>query len=147
MPSAPTSDSLLMRILKSVFYRKATGKAGRYVRNTDSLLGLLKEVMAKTKNLKGDTYDTLRDKVSLLVRLTKAYTSGQYRVIPWKSLTLIVTVLVYFLSPIDLIPDLLPVVGLTDDVALLVWLFNTINDDLEAFREWDKQRNTIVLEP
>lgn len=146
MPSASTSDNIVVRILKSIFFKNATSKAGRYARNTSSLLQLLKDTLAKSNSLKGAGYDALREKVGLLTRFLKAYVSGNYRTIPWKTLTRIIAVLLYFLSPIDLIPDLLPVVGLTDDIALIVWLFNAISDDLESFRQWESQQNTVSID-
>ncbi|MFM2034404.1 MAG: hypothetical protein RJA32_1039, partial [Pseudomonadota bacterium] len=36
-------------------------------------------------------------------------------------------------------------IGLTDDVALILWLFNAIGDDLEAFRVWERKQNTIEI--
>ncbi|WP_298352953.1 YkvA family protein [Runella sp.] len=146
MPSASTSDNILMRVLKSVFFKSATGKASRYARNTGSLMQLLRDVLNKTNALKGAGYDAFREKIALLARLLKAYVKGEYRTVPWKTLTRIIAVLVYFLSPIDVIPDLLPVIGFTDDIALVVWLFNAIADDLNAFRQWDTERNTVSID-
>ncbi len=146
MPSASTTDNIIVRVLKSVFFEKATGKAGRYAKNSNSLLQLLKNVLSKTNSLKGAGLEGLKERVGLLTKLLRAYAKGQYRTIPWKTLTRIIAVLVYFLSPIDVIPDLLPVVGLTDDVALVMWLFSAISEDLEAFKEWDKKQNTIPIE-
>ncbi|RDB04011.1 YkvA family protein [Runella aurantiaca] len=146
MPSGSTTDNILVRVLKSVFFKTATGKAGRYARNTGSLLQLLRDVLNKTNALKGAGYEALREKVGVLTRLLKAYATGDYRIVPWKTLTRIIAVLIYFLSPIDFIPDILPVVGFTDDIALIVWLFNAIGTDLNDFREWESKRNTISID-
>jgi uncharacterized membrane protein YkvA (DUF1232 family) len=145
MPTTANTESLVSRILRSVFFKSATGKAGRYAQNAGSLLGLLKKVLSKTSSLRGEAYQELRHNVSVLVRMVRMYATGEYRAIPWKTITRIVAVLVYFLSPIDVIPDLLPVVGLTDDVALIVWLLNAIQEDLAAFNEWDKNRNVVPI--
>ncbi|TAE42182.1 MAG: DUF1232 domain-containing protein [Runella slithyformis] len=137
---------MISRILNSVFFKNATDKATRYAKNSSSLLGLLKNVLSKTSSLRGEMYDNLRGNVNTLVRMLRMYATGDYRAIPWKTVTRIVAVLVYFLSPIDVIPDLLPVIGLTDDVALIVWLINAIQDDLTAFNEWDKKRNVVPID-
>ena len=46
--------------------------------------------------------------------------------VPWYAKALAVTVAAYALSPIDLIPDFIPVVGLLDDIIIVphvvVWL-------------------------
>jgi uncharacterized membrane protein YkvA (DUF1232 family) len=146
MPSASTTDNILVRVLKSVFFKSATGKASRYARNTGSLLQLLRDVLSKSNALKGAGYEALREKIGVLTRLLKSYATGDYKTVPWKTLTRIIAVLIYFLSPIDFIPDILPVVGFTDDIALVLWLFNAIGDDLEAFRQWEAKRNTVAID-
>lgn len=146
MPSASTTDNILVRVLKSVFFKSATGKASRYARNTGSLLQLLRDVLSKSNALKGAGYEALREKIGVLTRLLKSYATGDYKAVPWKTLTRIIAVLIYFLSPIDFIPDILPVVGFTDDIALVLWLFNAIGDDLEAFRQWEAKRNTVSID-
>lgn len=42
----------------------------------------------------------------------------------------------YFLSPVDAIPDFIPVFGMLDDIAVLAWLMKTLDDELNAFRTW-----------
>jgi uncharacterized membrane protein YkvA (DUF1232 family) len=137
------NESLISRILSSIFFRQATGKAGRYAKNSKSLFELLQGVLRKSRSL--DDKDGILDKINLLVRMVKSFATGTYKQVPWKSITRIIAVLIYFLSPIDLIPDLLPIVGMADDIALVLWLFNAVGDDLEAFRQWEKERNTIQI--
>jgi len=49
--------------------------------------------------------------------------------------------LMYFLSPIDAIPDFIPVFGMLDDIAVLAWVMKTLDGELSAFRAWrDAQR-------
>ena len=140
------NESLIAKILKSVFFKKATGKAGRYASNTSRLVELVSEVAGKLKHVgfKGNLAE-FQGSVRLLIRMVKAYSSGAYRTLPWKSLVSIVAVLIYFVSPIDLIPDFLPVIGITDDVALVLWLIKTLGDDIAKFSEWEKNEKTINI--
>jgi len=55
-----------------------------------------------------------------------------------------VAVLIYFLSPIDVIPDFIPVIGLLDDVALVAWFTSTLKEQLDKFAEWEKTRPVVV---
>lgn len=51
--------------------------------------------------------------------------AGKHRLAPWYAKALGVFVVAYALSPIDLIPDFIPVLGYLDDVLLLpglIWL-------------------------
>lgn len=79
-----------------------------------------------------------KEKINILLRMLKAYIRGDYRRIPWKTLTLITAGLIYFVNPFDLIPDFIPISGFVDDVALILWIFNTAAKDIEVFEEWEK---------
>ncbi|MEO6684399.1 MAG: YkvA family protein, partial [Dyadobacter sp.] len=110
------------------------------------LFELAGEVVGKLKHVgfKGNLSE-FQSSVQLLVRMVKAYSSGAYKNLPWKSLVSIVAVLIYFVSPIDLIPDFLPVIGITDDIALVLWLIRTLGEDIRKFSEWEKNEKTINI--
>lgn len=139
-------ESLISKILRSVFFKKAQGEAGRFASNSNNLMDLAKQVLRKLQSggFKGNMAE-FSGNVQLLLRMVKAYASGNYKVLPWKSLVSIVAVLIYFVSPIDLIPDFLPVIGITDDIALVVWLMKTIGEDINKFSEWEKNEKTINI--
>ncbi|WP_221394370.1 YkvA family protein [Dyadobacter sp. NIV53] len=140
------NDSLITKILKSVFFKNAKGKAGRYAGNATRLMELAQQVMGKlnTVGFKGNMAE-FQSNVQLLIRMVKAYASGEYKGLPWKSLVSIVAVLIYFISPIDIIPDFLPLIGITDDIALVIWLIKTLGSDVNKFSEWEKQEKTINI--
>ena len=53
-----------------------------------------------------------------------------------QALVAVVAGLLYFLSPIDAIPDWLPGIGFIDDLAVLGWVMRKWSAELEAFRVW-----------
>jgi uncharacterized membrane protein YkvA (DUF1232 family) len=57
-----------------------------------------------------------------------------------KPIALAIAALIYFLSPIDLIPDPLPVVSYIDDVAVIGFVVASIYTDLNNFRGWKESR-------
>ena len=79
-----------------------------------------------------------------LFRMIKSAAAGDYTGIPTSTVVGAVAVTIYFLSPIDLIPDFIPVLGLLDDVALVAWFSTTIKDEMDKFAEWEKTRPTLV---
>ncbi len=135
-----SNKDLITKVLKSIFFKSATGKAGKIAGNSFLILDLLKKALTKaTANNKGKgILEIILGKVTLLGRLVKAYVKGDYRELPTGTLLKILAALIYFVSPIDLIPDFLPGIGLTDDLALIGWVVNGITDDLEKFEEWEK---------
>lgn len=137
---------MITQILKSVFFKNAKGKADRYARNSGRLFKLVKDSASKLQQVGfRENLSEFQIHVQLLVRMIRAYAAGEYRGLPWKSLLSVIAVLIYFVSPIDLIPDFLPFIGITDDVALVVWLIKTFGDDIRKFGEWEKKEKTISI--
>ena len=48
----------------------------------------------------------------------------------WEHKGIIIGTLGYFILPVDLIPDLLPAIGFTDDIAALTACLKTIHDNI-----------------
>ncbi|WP_435354611.1 YkvA family protein [Emticicia sp. SJ17W-69] len=136
--SSNTKD-LLTKILESTFYKIALRKAPRIAKNANGLLKLLRNALQKTQKMGvGGVFDVIREKVTLLGNLIKAYATGEYRQIELPNLLKIIAGFIYFISPIDIIPDFLPYIGLTDDVALLMFIINSIDGELNKFEQWKK---------
>lgn len=132
---------LLSKVISSTFYKSALGKAPRIAKNADSLLKLLRNALLKTQKMGvGGMFDEIREKVTILGSLIKAYATGEYRQIELPNLLKIIAGLIYFISPIDLIPDFLPYIGLTDDVALLLFIMKSIDGELIKFDNWKKAK-------
>ena len=57
-----------------------------------------------------------------------------------RAILLVVAAVVYFVNPIDLLPDLIPVAGLTDDFGILLWVYNSLHTEIDKFILWEKSR-------
>ena len=115
-------------------------KAKKIINDDEKLKKLIEDVLKKHKEISSDkkTSAKLNDSLRLFIRIINAYTSKEYTYVPWKTICLIVAGLIYFIYPVDLIPDFIPVSGLIDDVALIAWIYESIQDDIEKFLEWEK---------
>ena len=133
--------------LDNQFFQAALQKASRILGKPGRLFLLLVTFGRKLNQTDFTKSDTtiVKEKFFTLGRLLRAYAQGEYREIPWKSLLLIVAAIVYFINPIDIIPDLLPIVGLTDDFAVLFMVYKSIGTDIEKFLLWEKSKTSIVL--
>ena len=74
--------------------------------------------------------------IKLMLELLKAYIKGEYRETPWDTIAAIAGAIIYFVSPIDVIPDFIPVVGYLDDAAIIGLALNFASSDLKKFEEW-----------
>lgn len=77
----------------------------------------------------------------LLLAIVKDYWSGAYRQIPYGGIAAIVFTLVYILNPFDMMPDVLPVIGQVDDVAVLGACLLLIEQDLHKYKDWKQSES------
>ena len=61
--------------------------------------------------------------------------SGRYKDYSMTALITLVAGMVYVVSPIDIIPDFIPVVGSTDDITVFLFVLKSVNDELERYRK------------
>ena len=77
------------------------------------------------------------NQVKTFFRMIKAYANKEYKEVPVSTIVSIIMTLLYVFSPIDLIPDFLPVVGLLDDAAVLGACVASFGSAIKKFEEWE----------
>ena len=65
--------------------------------------------------------------------LIKAVLKRQYPM-PWKTFFLTILCVVYFVSPIDIIPDILPALGIADDATFILLVLACIRQEVAKYR-------------
>ena len=103
----------------------------KVVESSDELLAKVKSSSLLSRQL---------EKIKFLVMMLKDYWNGEYREVPWGIIVSIVVVLIYILSPIDLIPDFIPGAGYIDDVGLLGFVWKFISYDVEKYCQWKRRK-------
>ena len=130
----------------SAIFKKFIGAAEGYIKQPTRLKSLLTDAYKKAseKNDVGTLAHEAWDTLQTMFRLIKASISGEYTGVPTSTVAAAVAVLIYFISPIDLIPDFIPVLGLLDDVALVAWFSTTLKHEMDRFHEWELTRPAEV---
>lgn len=80
-------------------------------------------------------------KLSLLFGIVKDTLSGEFKVSPIV-IAAIIAVLVYILSPIDAIPDFIPIAGQADDFTALTMLLASIANVIDQYVEFLKNKKS-----
>ena len=129
-------------MIKNAFFDIALKAASRLIGKKKRMLMLLGKLGLKLKEVRWSEVRRrdIKDKFAIIARLFKAYVLGHYRSIPWKPLLLITGAVIYFIMPLDLIPDILPGVGLTDDFGIIVAIYQSLSNEVEKFLTWEKSQ-------
>lgn len=113
---------------------KFLSKAASILKDPKKVLGLVSDVEGKINtNYFKEQFKTFWQDLKLLLSLLKDTAKGSYKPQSKKSIILMVLGLLYFLSPLDLIPDLL-VGGFIDDAALLAWIIAKVKTEIDSYK-------------
>lgn len=74
--------------------------------------------------------------IKLLIAMVTDYVKGNYKDVPWKTIAAASAAIIYFVSPIDVIPDFIPVVGYIDDALVIKLAIDFAGEDLRAYEAW-----------
>ena len=76
----------------------------------------------------------------LLLSMVKDYFTGSYREVPYWAIGAAALALVYVLSPLDAIPDVIPGLGYLDDATVLAFCLKLVESELARYKEWKAAR-------
>lgn len=126
------------------FFKKSENRATVILQDKKKASATIKDALGKAITNKSEL-EGVWAKLVLLFAVAKDYVNGDYTEIPKRSIIAILGGLIYFLSPIDVIPDFVPVLGLIDDVFILNLVYRQVVKDLEKYKVWkDHQDGRII---
>lgn len=128
-----------MKKLWRFWFRRKKRAAARLIDNPVEVLRTAERAAEKSSRAPGPLGRVWGD-LQATVRLTRAWGRREYRGISRGTLVLLLGALLYFVSPIDAIFDAIPALGLVDDAAVLAWVLGQVRAELDAFREWETER-------
>jgi uncharacterized membrane protein YkvA (DUF1232 family) len=132
---------------RSRSFRRASTRAQDYVRHPDRLADLLKDATRKAEQPPSGRMGATLEDLKALVRLASAYVRGDYRAVSRDNLVKVIAAIVYFVSPIDLLPDFLGPFGLTDDAVVVAFVLRKLREELSTFLAWEEQQERASSTP
>ena len=121
------------------FRVEARRRAGRILRSPTATRWLVQAVFNRSDQFRARLGDTFADLI-LLASLLRDWVTGRYRTVPWGTLLTITGALVYFLMPLDAIPDPIVALGLMDDVAVISRTLKLTRTDLDRYQQWRNEQ-------
>lgn len=74
--------------------------------------------------------------IKLTINMLIDFFEGKYKRIPLDTFIAIFIMVLYTLSPVDFIPDLIPIFGLLDDLVVIRIILLYAQNDLKAYASW-----------
>ena len=122
-------------ITKSFVFKRFLTRASGMIGKPFLLYNVVKDSLEKSgkdTSIQGMAKEGIAS-VGRLSRLVKSYAAGDYRGVSTKNIVLVVAGLLYFVSPLDIIPDALPFVGFLDDITVIGFVLSSLGDELLKF--------------
>ncbi len=111
----------------------------------DDLAVLLERQKAIESKVKGSgRLSRFSTDIRLMFALVRDYWRGEYRDIPWKSIAAIAGALLYVLNPLDLIPDVILLIGFLDDAGVVALCLKLVESDLHRYAAWREHRDAAA---
>ncbi len=106
----------------------------------DDVLRLLDNIEGVTEELSEvKELQELKPDVKIALSLTQEYMDGNFKDIAWEKIQAIAYSLLYLTEQSDAIPDSTPGIGFLDDFAIIVLALEVVQDELEAFKNWNHE--------
>jgi uncharacterized membrane protein YkvA (DUF1232 family) len=136
-----TPHHVIPRELTPTGFYRTRERARDYLNDQGKASRLLTKAISKAASSKaslGEAWEGLL----ILFRLLRNWITGDYRDVGIDTMLLVMAATLYFVMPIDAVPDFIPALGFIDDVAFILFVLNCVRAELDKFAGWEKTNRT-----
>jgi uncharacterized membrane protein YkvA (DUF1232 family) len=127
-------------ITRSTAFRRAAIDAEAYARDPNRLRQLVEDAVGKIGVIPRGPFAETWPYLMAMIRLIRDFHRAEYRDISEQNLQIIIAAILYFVSPFDVIPDWVPVLGHIDDAFVIALALKSVRPDLNTFMAWETAR-------
>lgn len=77
------------------------------------------------------------DEFRLLIAMVKDVFAGRYQMNKWNA-SIIAATIAYVISPLDAIPDMVPLMGWVDDVTIVTYAVSKLADEINKYKAFTR---------
>ena len=123
--------------LRSEAFARALSDAKLRIVGSGGLRSLFERAAKEAASLPRQRFKENWPYLQTMLRLIRAYERGQYRQVSNDALLWIVAALNYLVDPVDLIPDMTPLLGFVDDAIVVGFVVDKTRQTLDDFMVWE----------
>jgi len=120
-------------------YRDYERRADGLVRSKELLKNLATQAVRKLSGTASMRIDRVRDELILCIALVRSWIHGEYDGVSRQTIVAVTAALLYFVVPLDVIPDFLIGVGFIDDASVVGYVMTMLAAEMDAFRRWQER--------
>ncbi|MEA4921421.1 MAG: DUF1232 domain-containing protein [Clostridiaceae bacterium] len=118
-------------------------EAEEYVKDPEKFERFVERLEKKLKKI--PKFGEYASDIACMISLIRSYIKKEYTDIPIGSIVGITSALVYIVTPWDLIPDAVPVIGYADDLAVIMFALRMVHTDIEEYKVWRKEKGRQIV--
>ena len=119
-------------------YYPSTAEKVQQLMQSNTMMEKLSKLVYKKIETSVQQYADVADRIKIMLRMVQSWRNKSYRNISTSSIFITIVILLYFVNPIDVLPDFIPIIGGLDDAILLAYLLKVIDKEIEKFIAWEK---------
>ena len=114
-------------------------RADGLVRSKERLKNLATQAVRKLSGTASMRIDRVRDELILCIALVRSWMHGEYDGVSRQTIVAVTAALLYFVVPLDVIPDFLIGVGFIDDASVVGYVMTMLAAEMDTFRRWQER--------
>jgi len=122
-------------VLKDPHRRKQYDRMLRFTKGKDYGQGINEEAFKRKVYQEPPLMQMVMDNIKQMYAMYKDAIKGKYK-LHSATLGMIAGGLLYFIMPLDFIPDFIPGIGFIDDLAVITVICHSLQTELAAYRVW-----------
>jgi uncharacterized membrane protein YkvA (DUF1232 family) len=123
--------------LRSEAFTRALREAKLRMAGSGGLRSIFEQAAKKASSVPRHRWKENWPYLQTMLRLVRAYERDEYKQVSTDALMWIVAALNYLVNPVDLIPDMTPLIGLVDDAIVIEFVADKTRQTLDDFMIWE----------
>lgn len=115
---------------------KKEAKAEKLLKDPEKVESVIEKAAKKLKHHTKGPLDEISGGLTSLFSLAHDIIAARYKQLPMGSFIAVLAGIIYFLSPLDALPDIIPLAGFVDDVAVIGLILKQFGADIGKYEEW-----------
>jgi len=138
---APQAEEELEQLQVEKVLEESREQAEELLQNPDKLERFLQRLEKKLGVV--PVVGGILSNIPRMASMVRSYTSKEYPDIPIGTILSVLGALLYFVSPIDLLPDSIPGVGYIDDSVVIAVCLKLAGSDLQEYALWREKKGKV----